>query len=154
MPNAAVYGKQFVRFAETLTVNAKEAGEFRFVQDINGVTVPLAGIYGTGSTAVPIVAGEIIGVNQYTIPAVADADAVNVPAEPKASRLASVANSGLLLVQCASNHTLVPGEEVKSTTLGLATDQGAINITYAGGKLLAREIITAGPIDYVLISFV
>jgi len=153
MANPAVYGKQFIRFAETLTVNNKEAGQFRFVQDINGITTPLAGIYGTGSTAVPIVAGPILGVNQYTIPAVNDVDAVNVPAEPKASRLASVANSGLLLVECASNHTLVPGEAVKSTTLGLATDQGAINITYAGGTLVAREIITAGPVDYVLIAF-
>ena len=148
-----VYGKQYVRFAETLVFDDQEALQFRLVQDtgIAAASTP------TGVYATTIAAGEVVGVNQFSIPALATADAVEIDAEPQSSRLGMVANSGLLLIEADATNTPTVGTAIEATPEGLATDGNGgtdVAITYAGGDLLVREVLSIGGTPFVLVHFV
>lgn len=149
----AVYGKQYVRFAETVSVNAKENLQFRLLQDfgLSNGGAP-TGIY---STKIAAAGGEIIGVNQYSIPAVSDADSVTIPAEPQSSRLATVANSGLLLIEADSVNPPALGTAIQAKVDGTVDDGTAGSpITYGNSEIYVRELVKTGGATFALCSFV
>jgi hypothetical protein len=148
-----VYGKQYVRFAETLKVNGKEALQYRLLQDVGIAAGGAAtGVY---ATTINAAGGEIAGVNQYSIPAVNEVDSVTLPAEPQSSRLASVANSGLLLVLSDPINPPDLGGPIFGKTNG-TVDDGTVGspVTFAGGDITVREIVKAGGYTYALCHFV
>lgn len=150
--NEAVYAKQYVRFAESVELTGKEALQHRLVQDAGiAAGVAATGFYGT---IIAALGGEVLGVNQYSVPAVLQADSVVLPAEPKASRLAAVANSGLLLIRADEANLPLIGTAVQAKVDGTVDDGTAgAPVTFNGTDIVVREIIQAGGIAYALCSF-
>lgn len=130
-----VVGKQYIRFAETVECGTGEVYEFRPVF-YNSATPAYEGLPGALTDAV--------GVSQYFIPALAD--------QPTASRLASVATSGLLLVEADSAFAaaVVVGQQLNVDALGRAVAAGTA-ITIGGRTPYVREVIV-GQRSFVLVA--
>lgn len=153
-----VYGKQLVRFAESLEFDNQEALQMRLVQDV-GVAAGAAptGVYGTKIwfDGVSAGGGEVVGVNQFSIPAVNQADASELAAEPRASRIGSVANSGLLLIEADEVNPPAVGTPINGKTDGTVDDgTNGYLVTYNGGDVLVREVVQIGGTTHVLTSWV
>ena len=135
-----VYGKQFIRFAETALVpETNDLNQFTVVS-INDTppTEPPTVEYSTG--------GESMGVNQSDIIAVDPDRAVTFP------RLATVATSGLLLVQAEGVAVPAQGTAL-SVKNGIATTSGGTPVTVNGTAPTVRQQVVIGGISHVLVSF-
>lgn len=151
---APVYGKQYIRYAETFEaatdtqaggIGTVEIGEFRAVHyavyaGANKVAP------GSAFTAQP---DEIVGINQAHIP--------TALSQPYTARQASVATSGLLLVEVASAATLgdlTLNSQLEIDTAGRAVGVGdGTAVTLNNTKPLIREQIAIGGRKFVLVSF-
>jgi hypothetical protein len=141
-PASPVYGKQFIRFAETAFVSeTSDLKQFTVVSiDINvPPTEPPTVTYSGG--------GESMGVNQSDILAVDSDRAVTFP------RLATIATSGLLLVQADDKAVPVQGAAL-TVTGGIATSSaGGSAVTINGTAPTVRQQVVIGGVSHVLVSF-
>ncbi len=143
-----VYGKQYIRFAETfLVAQGTVVNEFRVVELTSspGSHPPLLVEQSNG--------GAAVGVAQYTLND-------NVPATGFATddvRLLTVATSGLLLV--AADGTLAAndiGTALEVVAGGLASDAGTAGstaVTVNGTTPIIRDVLDIGGLQYALVSF-
>ncbi len=143
-----VYGKQYIRFAETfLVAQGTVVNEFRVVELTSspGAHPPLLVEQSNG--------GAAVGVAQYTLND-------NVPATGFATddvRLLTVATSGLLLV--AADGTLAAndvGTALEVVAGGLASDAGTAGsaaVTVNGTTPIIRDVLDIGGEQYALVSF-
>ena len=138
-----VYGKQFIRFAETgIAAGVNELPAFRVVKIDN-----------TDASEPPTVelsdGGESFGVLQQEVPAY-DADKATT-----ISRLCTVATSGLLLIEAAA----APGGPVQNDILEVNGDGIAVAPGSGGGVTvnattpIVRQVVTIGGVNHVLVSF-
>ena len=134
---APAYGKQYIRFAETFTADPSVAiGEFRAVSA--GTTVGTCTLPGATPTG-------ILGINQAFIPLFADA-----PASP---RLATVATSGLLLVEVdPASAPIAYNSPLKVNAVGQASAAGT-TVTADGTTPTVRDVIDIGGRRMVTVSF-
>jgi hypothetical protein len=153
---APVYGKQYIRYAETFEavtddddggIGVVEIGEFRAVH------------YATYAGANKVAPGsafqadpqpsEIVGINQAYIP--------TALAQPYTARQASVATSGLLLVEVDPAATLTDislNSQLEIDLEGRAVGVGdGLAVTMNNTKPLIREQIAIGGRKFVLVSF-
>ncbi len=146
---APVYGKQYIRFAETFQVaQGTLVNEFRVVEltGAPGAHPPLLVQQSNG--------GESVGVAQFTLND-------NVPPTGFATdevRQLTVATSGLLLVSSESGAN-VPvagdiGTALEVNASGQAVTNGAgTGVLVNGTAPTIRDVIAIGGEDYVLVSF-
>jgi hypothetical protein len=134
---APAYGKQYIRFAETFTADPAVAiGEFRAVR--GGTQQGIVTLPGSAPTT-------IIGVNQAFIPLFADA-----PASP---RLATVATSGLLLIEVdPASAAIVYNTPLLVNAIGQASASGTA-VSADGTIPTIREVINIGGRRMVTVSF-
>jgi hypothetical protein len=134
---APAYGKQYIRFAETFTADPSVAiGEFRCVSA--GTAVGTCTLPGATPTS-------ILGVNQAFIPLFADA-----PASP---RLATVATSGLLLVEVdPASAPITYNSPLLVNAIGQASASGTA-VQADGTVPTIRDIIDIGGRRMVTVSF-
>ena len=137
-----VYGKQFIRFAETgLVPEAVALTQFR----------PVA-IDETAGTEPPTLkvcdGGEAMGVLQQDVPAVDPEKATT------AQRLGTVATSGLLLVEADAASKPVQGVALEVNASGVAVALGAGSaVTVNGTSPIVRQQVLIGGVFHVLVSF-
>jgi hypothetical protein len=134
---APAYGKQYIRFAETFTADPSVAiGEFRCVS--GGTQAGVCTLPGVTPTT-------ILGVNQAYIPLFADA-----PASP---RLATVATSGLLLVEVdPASGVIAFNSPLLVNAIGQASSAGTA-VQADGTVPTIRDIINIGGRRMVTVSF-
>ena len=137
-----VYGKQFIRFAETgLVPEAVALTQFR----------PVA-IDETAGTEPPTLkvcdGGEAMGVLQQDVPAVDPEKATT------AQRLGTVATSGLLLVEADAASKPVQGVALEVNASGVAVALGAGSaVTVNGTAPIVRQQVMIGGVFHALVSF-
>ena len=136
-----VYGKQFIRFAETgLVADAVALNQFTLVAVDSAVpTEPPTLAQATG-------AGEIMGVLQQDVLAV-DADKATT-----LQRLGTVATSGLLLVAADAANLQAQSDALLVDANGKSSSAGAA-VTVAGTAPQVRQVVSIGGVDMVLVSF-
>ena len=137
-----VYGKQFIRFAETGYVpEAVALTQFRVVaiDEAAGTEPPTLKVSD---------GGESFGVLQQDVPAV-DADKATT-----GQRLGTVATSGLLLVEAdtASLPTQNIALEVNASGIAVAQSAGSA-VTVGGTSPIVRQQVIIGGVTHVLVSF-
>ena len=134
---APAYGKQYIRFAETFTGDPSVAiGEFRCVSA--GSSQGICTLPGVTPTT-------ILGVNQAFIPLFADA-----PASP---RLATVATSGLVLVEVdPASAAIAYNSPLLVNAIGQASASGTA-VTADGTVPTVRDVIDIGGRRMVTVSF-
>jgi hypothetical protein len=134
---APAYGKQYIRFAETFTADPSVAiGEFRCVS--GGTAAGTCTLPGATPTT-------ILGVNQAFIPLFADA-----PASP---RLATVATSGLLLIEVdPASAPIAYNSPLLVNAIGQASAAGTA-VQADGTVPTIRDIINIGGRRMVTVSF-
>lgn len=151
---APIYGKQYIRYAETWeapvntqagVVGVVEVGELRCVSYATWAGPNYAA---AGDAFNPAAAqATIVGVNQAYMP--------SAIASPQTARQLTVATSGLLLVEQdpASPFTNAQlNQQLRINTLGQARLGGQL-VTMDGTFPLIREIVTIGGRNLVLVSF-
>lgn len=132
-----VYGQQTIRNVETHEAGTAEVFEFRLFADNNGTK----GTQVAASSATVVT----LGVNQaYIAPA---------SENQQASRLASVATSGLLLVEADPSNVPAVRATLKVDSVGRATSAGAAAVTVNGTTPIVRKQVTEGGRSMVLVSF-
>ena len=135
-----VYGKQYIRFAETGLVPANLPLEAFTLVEINSAlaTEPptLAVAQGAGC----------FGVLQQDMPAVDPERAVTFP------RLGTVATSGLLLIKCDGGSLPSQGLGLAVNGAGEATAAGTA-VTVDGTQPTVRQLVQIGGINHALVSF-
>ena len=136
-----VYGKQFIRFAETgLVPDATALEQFTLV------TIDNAAPTDPPTLELMVAAGEAFGVLQQDMPAV-DADKATT-----LQRLGTVATSGLLLVAAdaanlqAQNDALLVNANGKSSSAGGA-------VTVDSTTPIVRQQVVIGGVAMALVSF-
>jgi hypothetical protein len=147
---APVYAKQYIRYAETWEAAADketagvglvEIGEFRAVQ------------YATYAGAGKVAAGDafdaqpdtIVGVNQAFIP--------TALSQPHTARQASVASSGMLLIEVdPTAGTIALNSALEIDLVGRATDDG-VAVTCNGATPLIREVVEIGGRKIAVVNF-
>ena len=136
-----VYGKQFIRFAETgLVPDAVALNQFTLVAVDSAVpTEPPTLTQAVG-------AGEIMGVLQQDVLAV-DADKATT-----LQRLGTVATSGLLLVDADAANLQAQGAALLVDANGKSSSAGAA-VTVNGTAPQVRQVVSIGGVDMVLVSF-
>lgn len=144
-----VYGKQYIRFAETFQVAQGTAvNEFRVVEltGAPGAHPPLLVAQSNG--------GSSVGVAQYTLND-------NVPATGFATdevRLLTVATSGLLLVSAEAGANVPVAGDIGTALEVNASGQAVTNaagtaVTVNGTTPIIRDVLSIGGEDFVLVSF-
>jgi len=159
--SAPIYGKQYIRYAETweaavdaeagspaataagTTVGVVEIGEIRVVTFVTSA--------GAGYAAAPDAlapanwTGQIVGVNQAYMP--------TALAQPYTARQLTVATSGLLLVEVdPTSGAIAINSQLQVNDLGQATAAGTA-VTLDGTQPQVREAINIGGRALVLVSF-
>jgi len=147
---APIYGKQYIRYAETFeapsntqggAVGTVEIGELRAVS-YSTWAGPNTAAAGDAFTVAPT---TIVGVNQAYMP--------SALAQPYTARQLTVATSGLLLIEVApASAAITLNTQLQINTLGQATAAGTA-VTLDGTTPLIRENVTIGGRDLVLVSF-
>ena len=137
-----VYGKQFIRFAETgLVPEATSLTQFRVVaiDELAGTEPPTLKVSDGGKS---------FGVLQQDVPAV-DADKATT-----FQRLGTVATSGLLLVEAdaASKPVQNIALEVNASGVAVAESAGSA-VTVNGTSPIVRQQVMIGGVFHVLVSF-
>ena len=147
---APIYGKQYIRYAETFeaatntqggSVGTVEIGELRAVSYATyaGPNVAAAG------DAFTVAPTTIVGINQAYMP--------SAIAQPYTARQLTVATSGLLLVEVApASATIALNTQLQINTLGQATAAGT-PVFLDGTTPLIRENVTIGGRKLALVSF-
>jgi hypothetical protein len=143
-----VYGKQYIRFAETFQVAQGTAvNQFRVVELTSspGSHPPLLVEQSNG--------GAAVGVAQFSL-------ADNVPATGFATdetRMLSVATSGLLLVEgdgtLAANDIGTALEVIAGGQASDAATAGSTAVTVNGTTPIIRDVLDIGGVQYALVSF-
>ena len=135
-----VYGKQFIRFAETALVPENTPMDAFTLVSIGGtVTEPPSITVANGSVAV-------FGVLQQDMPAVDAERAVTMP------RQATVATSGLLLVRCDDAGLPAQGEALAVNGSGEALSGGTA-VVVNGTQPSVRQLVQIGGVNHALVSF-
>jgi len=148
---APIYGKQYIRYAETFeapsntqggAVGTVEIGELRAVS-YSTWAGPNTAAAGDAFTVPPT---TIVGINQAYMP--------SALAQPYTARQLTVATSGLLLVEVdpAVLVDITLNTQLQINTLGQATNAGTA-VTLDGTTPLIRENIGIGGRKLVLVSF-
>jgi len=147
---APIYGKQYIRYAETFeapsntqggAIGTVEIGELRAVS-YSTWAGPNTAAAGDAFTVPPT---TIVGINQAYMP--------SALAQPYTARQLTVATSGLLLVEVAPTAGAITlNTQLQINLLGQATDAGTA-VTLDGTTPLIREIVEIGGRDLVLVSF-
>jgi len=145
---APVYGKQYIRFAETFRVAEGTVVNQARVVELTGAPgdhPPLLVEQSNG--------GAAIGVAQYTVND-------NVPPTGFATdevRLLTVATSGLLLVDADGTlGTNDIGTALEVIAGGIASDAGTVGsaaVTVNGTTPIIRDVLNIGGEQYALVSF-
>ena len=137
-----VYGKQFIRFAETgLVPEATALTQFRVVaiDEAEGTEPPTLQVSD---------GGESFGVLQQDVPAV-DADKATTM-----QRLGTVATSGLLLVEADTASKPVQNIPLEVNASGIAVAQSAGSAVLVNGTSpIVRQQVMVGGTFHVLVSF-
>ena len=135
-----VYGKQFIRFAETGLVGDTTA--------LNQFTLVKTGVAKTEPPTLELLAGpgEAFGVLQQDVPAV-DPDKATTLA-----RLGTVATSGLLLVSADKANLQAQGDALKVDAQGRSSSAGGA-VTVAATTPIVRQQVVIGGVIMVLVSF-
>lgn len=151
---APIYGKQYIRYAETWEAptdnqagarDVVEVGELRCVSYATWAGPNYAA---AGDAFSPAVAqSTIVGVNQAYMPAAA--------ASPQTARQLTVATSGLLLIENnpASPFTNAQLNFPLQINAAGQASFGGTTVTLDGTSPRIREIVTIGGRDLVLVSF-
>jgi len=136
-----VYGKQFIRFAETgLVPDAVALEQFTLVKvDTTAATEP-------PTLELMIAAGEAFGVLQQDMPAV-DADKATT-----LQRLGTVATSGLLLVAADGANLQAQGAGLLVDANGKSSSAGGA-VTVASTTPIVRQQVVIGGVAMALVSF-
>ena len=136
-----VYGKQFIRFAETgLVPDAVALDQFTLVViDATAGTEPPTLAQATAT-------GEVFGVLQQDVPAV-DADKATT-----LQRLGTVATSGLLLVAMDSANPQAQGDPLQVDANGKASSVGGA-VTVGVSTPIVRQEVAIGGVSHALVSF-
>ena len=135
-----VYGKQFIRFAETGVVADATA--------LNQFTLVKTGAAATEPPTLELLAtpGEAFGVLQQDVPAV-DLDKATTLA-----RLGTVATSGLLLVSADGANLQTQGDALLVDAQGRSSSAGgAVNVSSTTPTV--RQQVMIGGVAMVLVSF-
>ena len=139
-----VYGKQYIRFAETALVPENlPLEQFTLVETAhsnNGIPVTEPPTIGVASGS------NCFGVLQQDMPAVDPERAVTRP------RQATVATCGLLLVKADGGNLPSQGLGLKVNGAGEAASAGT-DITVNGTQPTVRQLVQIGGINHVLVSF-
>jgi hypothetical protein len=147
---APVYGKQYIRYAETWeapvddqagNVGVVEIGELRAVSYATwaGANYAAPGVYFTVQPT------SIVGVNQAYMP--------TALAQPYTARQLTVATSGLLLIEVdPASAAINLATQLQVNPLGQATAAGT-PVQYDGTQPIIRENVTIGGRKLVLVSF-
>lgn len=147
---APIYGKQYIRYAETWeaptndqagTVGIVEIGELRAVSYAiwAGPNYAAPGVYFTVQPT------TIVGVNQAYMP--------TALAQPYTARQLTVATSGLLLIEVdPASAAIGLATQLQVNSLGQATAAGT-PVLYDGTQPIVRENVTIGGRRLVLVSF-
>jgi hypothetical protein len=135
-----VYGKQYIRFAETALVP----------ENLPLSAFTLVEINAAPATEPPTLAvaqgGGCYGVIQQDMPAVDPERAVTLP------RQATVATSGLLLVKADGGNLPSQGLGLKVNGAGEAASVG-LEVTVNGTQPTVRQLVQIGGVAHVLVSF-
>ena len=145
-----VYGKQYIRYAETWeaptdtqggVVGTVEIGELRAVSYATWAGPN----YAAAGDAFTVAPTSIVGVNQAYMP--------TALAQPYTARQLTVATSGLLLIEVdPASAAIALATQLQVNLLGQATAAGTA-VTLDGTTPLIRENVTIGGRDLVLVSF-
>jgi hypothetical protein len=134
-----VYGKQFIRFAETgLVEDATALEQFTLVKTVGATEPP--------TLALMVGAGEAFGVLQQDVPAV-DLDKATT-----LQRLGTVATSGLLLVAADSANLQAQGASLLVDGNGKSSAAGGA-VTVAATTPIVRQQVVIGGVAMALVSF-
>ena len=134
-----VYGKQFIRFAETgLVPDATALTQFKMVTTVGATEPP--------TLALMIGGGECFGILQQDVPAV-DPDKATTLA-----RLGTVATSGLLLVSANDVNLQVQGDALRCSNSGTSDSQGGA-VTVGATTPIVRQQVVIGGVRMALVSF-
>lgn len=151
---APVYGKQFVRYAESWeAATDNENGDVGVVEIPEFAVVAYATYAGANKVCTPgdlaEFTGPIIGVNQSYIP--------TALAQPYTARQASVATSGSLIVEVdpdtVASFALNDVLSVGPTGKALPVADGGIAVTLDGATPLIREMVDIGGRHILIVSF-
>ena len=136
-----VYGKQFIRFAETAL-----APEAVALEQFTLVTVDNAAPTEPPTLALATGAGEIMGVLQQEF------NLANTGYATDLARQATVATSGLLLVAADGANMPAQNDALQVDGNGKASSAGGA-VTVAGSTPIVRQQVQIGGVDMVLVSF-
>ena len=145
-----VYGKQFIRYAETWeaptdtqggVVGTVEIGELRAVSYATWAGPN----YAAAGDAFTVAPTSIVGINQAYMP--------TALAQPYTARQLTIATSGLLLIEVdPASGAIALASQLQVNLLGQATAAGT-PVTLDGTTPLVRENVTIGGRRLVLVSF-
>ena len=149
---APVYGRQYIRYAETFeapsntqggAIGTVEIGELRAVS-YSTWAGPNTAAAGDAFTVPPT---TIVGINQAYMP--------SALAQPYTARQLTVATSGLLLIEADPAPGPAPtlNTPLRVNALGQAVASGGTLVTLDGTDPLIRENVTIGGRKLVLVSF-
>ena len=136
-----VYGKQFIRFAETGLVPDTTA-----LEQFTLVTIDNAAPTDPPTLELMVAAGEAFGVLQQDMPAV-DADKATT-----LQRLGTVATSGLLLVAADAANLQVQGDPLLVDGNGKSSNAGGA-VTVDSTTPIVRQQVVIGGVAMALVSF-
>ena len=140
------YGKQYIRFAETALVADNVAiPQFRLVIDAGAGTDPVT------VTNVVAAAGEALGVIQQEKNLASTGYATDLYRE------ATIATSGLLLIEMDGANALSAGDALTVDATGRASNAnpgvGSFAMTVNGTTPVVRQVVAIGGLSQALVSF-
>ncbi len=136
-----VYGKQFIRFAESALVDGTVAID-QFVL----VTVDNAPTTDPPTAALMVAAGEAWGVIQQKFNLSSSGFATDL------NRQATIATSGLLLIQADAANMQAQNAALKVDAAGKSSSAGGA-VTVQATTPIIRQAVQVGGVDMVLVSF-
>lgn len=143
MAASPVYGRQYIRFAETgLVADDLAIPQFSLVIDSGAGTDP------TSITNVIAGAGEALGVLQQEF------NLANTGLGTDLLRLGTVATSGLLLIAMDAANQLAIGDALTVDGVGQASAAaGAFAMTVNATTPIVRQLVNIGGVSMALVSF-
>ena len=141
MSASPVYGKQYIRFAESGRVDTNVAID-QFVL----VTIDNAPVTAPPTAALMAAAGEVWGVIQQKFNLATSGFATDL------NRQATIATSGLLLVQANGANLQAQNDALLVDATGKSSSAGGA-VTQNGTTPVVRQAVQVGGLNYVLVSF-
>jgi len=141
MSASPVYGKQYIRFAESGRVDTNVAID-QFVL----VTIDNAPVTAPPTAALMAAAGEAWGVIQQKFNLATSGFATDL------NRQATIATSGLLLVQADGANMQAQNDALLVDATGKSSSAGGA-VTQNGTTPVVRQAVQVGGLNYVLVSF-